>query len=192
MSKLPGELRIISGTFRGRKVPVLSKEALRPTPDRVRETIFNWLMHDIQDAKVLNLFAGTGILGFESLSRGASLSVMVDMDAAICRTLTEVRQSFGVEPGQCPIHQANVISWIQQETYKDPFDIIFMDPPFHTDLLQQSFDALKKSRMLGEHTILYTELDAEQDMPELSGYEMYKQKKAGKVVFCLYRREILG
>jgi 16S rRNA (guanine966-N2)-methyltransferase len=182
----PGKLRIIAGAHRGRKVPVLSMKALRPTPDRVRETLFNWLQSCIHGARCLNFYAGTGILGFEALSRGASEVVMVDMDRKIIDSLTRTRADLGIDATSCPILHANVLSWIEQAKAMRAYDLIFLDPPFDSDLLAQSLVKLQASSLLGEKTKIYTELPVKAEPPTIEGFEVIKSQKAGQVGYYLF------
>ena len=116
----PGKVRIIAGKWRGRKLDVIDSQGLRPTPDRIRETLFNWLQNDIVGARCLDLFAGTGALGFEALSRGAAEVVMVESNGKLVDTLKQHAVVLGSE--QHSIQQADAFSWLQQAD--KGFDII--------------------------------------------------------------------
>lgn len=180
----PGKLRIIAGKHKGRKIPVLSMKTLRPTPDRVRETLFNWLQGTVSGARCVNLFAGTGILGFEALSRGAQWTVMVDSALNITEMLKKVRSELNMTPDECPIIHQDVLSWLSQGGHQ-PADLIFMDPPFDSDLLEKSLQCLPESGLLGAHTKIYTELPIDKPVPVLEGYEVRKSQKAGQVGYYL-------
>lgn len=183
----PGKLRIIAGRFKGRKIPVLSMKALRPTPDRVRETLFNWLQTHIQGARCLNFFAGTGILGFEALSRGAKEVIMIDSDHKIIHALDKVCDELNLSKEECSIVMADVLAWIDQAHALKPYDMIFLDPPFKTDLLQQSLQKLQQSPLLGPKSMIYTELDAKDEPPSIEGFEIIKSQRAGQVGYYLYK-----
>lgn len=186
MSSAPGKLRIIAGKYKGRKVPVLSVKALRPTPDRVRETLFNWLQTSIHGARCLNFFAGTGILGFEALSRGAQEVIMVDADRAIINTLTKSKDELKIPANQCQIVHADVLEWIEKAHSINAYDLIFLDPPFDTDLLEQSIKRLTNSSLISQKSKIYTELPVDKPTPTIDGFEVIKSQKAGKVAYHLY------
>ena len=122
-------VRIIGGRFRGRVIRFPKAADLRPTPDRVRETLFNWLGQDLSELTVLDLFAGSGALALESLSRGAARAVAVDRDPALVRAIEATAAEFGAEGLEA--HTAMARSWLQRESRR--FDVIFLDPPFATD-----------------------------------------------------------
>lgn len=185
----PGSIRIISGKLRGRKVPVLSMKGLRPTPDRVRETLFNWLQTSIQGATCYNFFAGTGILGFEALSRGAKHCVMVDQSRAICESLHKVRDGLGIEAAACEIVQQDVLEYLKVSKPMPSADLIFLDPPFDTDLLEQSLKLLEASPLCGVNTKIYTELPLKAPIPEIKDFAVAKTQKAGQVAYHLFTRK---
>ena len=127
------EIRIIGGQWRSRKLQFPSVEGLRPTPDRVRETLFNWLRDDIEDARCLDLFAGSGALGFEAASRGAANVVMVDADAKVGSAL---RQACGVlDAPVVHICQDNALRYLAG--LPSSFDVIFLDPPFNKGWIER-------------------------------------------------------
>src|SRR5262245_38024853 len=127
----PGQVRIIAGKWRGRRLAVPDVKDLRPTPDRVRETLFNWLAPVIAGSRCLDLFAGTGVLGFEALSRGAAYVEMVDQSEKVMATLKEELAQFGANNAQ--IYRANVP--VQLKSPSEPFNIVFLDPPYNANLL---------------------------------------------------------
>src|SRR5689334_3621339 len=123
-----GRIRIIAGTWRGRLVDIPDGTAVRPTPDRVRETVFNWLREVIEGARCLDLFAGTGVLGFEALSRGAAEAWLVEQDAKLVEALRAAAQKFGATP---QIVRRDVLAFLR-EPPAVRFDIVFLDPPYAT------------------------------------------------------------
>ncbi len=185
----PGKVRIIAGHLRGRKVPVLPIDGLRPTPDRVRETLFNWLQASIQDAKCYVFFAGTGVLGFEALSRGASQVVMVDNNRAVCDSLKNTQIEFNIDRDQCTIEQSDVLSYLQRQQSTGAADLIFLDPPFNSSLLEEALALLSQSSLLGPQTMIYTELSSDSPMPTIKHFEAIKTKKAGKVAYHLLAKK---
>ncbi len=180
------KVRIIGGAFRGRSLKVLIHPGLRPTPDRVRETVFNWLSPHIVNARCLDLFAGTGALGFESLSRGAAEVVFVDKFPPIINAIENAAKTFDVTE-RCHFIRMSAVSYLEKIKDNNPvFDIIFLDPPFATPLLAQCIDLLAKSTLVNANTLIYIEspspLTAE-DIPVM--WQLLKAKTAGEVAYHL-------
>ena len=135
MNKPPfGQVRIIAGDWRGSKLPVESFPGLRPTSDRVRETLFNWLQSHIGGKRVLDCFAGTGALGFEAASRGAAEVVLLEKVPALANSLRET--ALRLKASTIKIETSDSFSWLRQPATK-PFDLVFIDPPYGTDYAQQ-------------------------------------------------------
>lgn len=177
-----GEIRIIGGRFRSRRVRVLNAPGLRPTSDRMRETVFNWLQHDIAGARCLDLFAGSGALGFEAASRGASEVVMVEQDVRIVTHLNSQSKVLGAD--NVKIIQEDALRYLAQPE-KLAFDIIFLDPPFRTPLLGAVMQRLANSVWLCERTRIYVEQEKETAAIDLPPpFAWYKEKLAGQ---CAYR-----
>ena len=124
-----GQVRIIAGEWRGRRVAVATRPQLRPTPNRLRETLFNWLGDSVRGCRVLDLYAGTGILGFESLSRGAEHATFVENDRRTLVKLREACQQFDLEAAQAAVVEANAVKWLERN--KSLWDLVFLDPPFY-------------------------------------------------------------
>jgi 16S rRNA (guanine966-N2)-methyltransferase len=133
-----GKVRIIAGEYRGRRIPVAQKPDLRPTPDRVRETLFNWLGQWLDGLTCLDLFAGSGALGFEAASRGAARVVMVEQDRAVFEHLREVRDVIGASRVEL-VHD-DAFAYLQRA---ERFDVVFLDPPFRQNALPAVFRHLK-------------------------------------------------
>ena len=150
-------VRIIAGLWRGRRLPVINSAGLRPSTDRVRETLFNWLMYDIQAARCLDLFAGSGALGLESLSRGAQFVQFVECNAEVAELL---RESLNLWPndGQNCYHllQSDALSFLQQPPSLT-YDVVFLDPPFKSKLLQPVITLLEDNAWLAERSVIYVE-----------------------------------
>jgi 16S rRNA (guanine966-N2)-methyltransferase len=182
----PGEVRIIGGSWRGRKLTVPDSPGLRPTPDRVRETLFNWLAPHIQGAYCLDLFAGSGAIGFEALSRGAGFVVMVDQSIAVVSHLQQELVRF--KASNAEIYRANAPNGIKQPAQL--FDIVFLDPPFKQDLLLPSCFYLEKQGLLAKNAILYLETNQLLQPTDLPvEWQLLKSKRAGQVAYYLMRRE---
>jgi len=159
---MTGKLRIISGSWRGRRLPVPDLPGLRPTGDRAREVLFNWLQGRLQGARCLDLFAGTGALGLEAASRGAASVVLVELDRGLCRALSE----FGREwPGGdvLTVVQADARRWLERT--EDRFDIVFVDPPFGAGLYAATLDALARPGLLAPGALVYVESAARSPAP---------------------------
>ena len=179
-------LRIIGGQWRGRKLAFPDVEGLRPTPDRVRETLFNWLTPFIRGARCLDLFAGSGALGLEALSRGASEVVLVDSHAEVVNCLGDHLKLLGAED-RAHLVKADVSVFLGTVTdiKTTPFDIIFLDPPYHSGLLQPSMTKLQNG-WLNTGARIYFEANRKEDLPELPvGWSLYREKTAGQVGYYL-------
>ncbi|MBN8429685.1 16S rRNA (guanine(966)-N(2))-methyltransferase RsmD [Microbulbifer salipaludis] len=175
-------LRIIGGRWRGRKVPFAPIEGLRPTGDRLRETLFNWLQFHLQGARCLDLFAGSGALGLEALSRGAAAVDFVEMDrgaASMLRQQLDLLQAEGAQVHNCP---AEVFLSQRAAAY----DVIFVDPPFAGDLWQQTLTGLLDAGCIGEHTLIYVESPRTTPIDAPAGWQLEKEKQAGQVCMRLF------
>jgi 16S rRNA (guanine966-N2)-methyltransferase len=183
---LPHKLRIIGGAWRGRKLDFPAIDAIRPTPDRVRETVFNWLQNHVAGARCLDLFAGSGALGFEALSRGAARVVFVDRDSRIVRYLRETLQRL---QGAGEAHESDALAWLKRQP--QPFDIVFLDPPFAADVLSEVCNRLESGGWLAPLAHIYIERAASNAPLELPvNWELIKSKTAGQVGYHLARRNL--
>lgn len=182
-----GFVRIIAGKWRGRRLQIPNKAEVRPTPDRVRETLFNWLAPHIVHAHCLDAFAGTGALGFEALSRGASSVEMIDQSPHIIAMLKSQVEKLAA--GELvTLYQARFPEEIH--SCKKPFDIVFLDPPYHADLLLSSCYFLEEKGYLAQSAYIYLEakeLIQEIDLPR--NWELIKAQKAGQVAYHLAHRK---
>ncbi len=181
-----GFIRIISGQFRGRKLPVKDVDGLRPTTDRIKETLFNWLMQDTRDAKVLDCFAGSGGLGFEALSRFAHSATFLEMDSSAAAQLKTNAQTLNLN--NADIHCADTLRYLGQNPNEQQFDLVFVDPPFRQNLAQPCCDLLIKNSWLSENALIYVEVESELynlDLP--SNWLLLKEKTAGQVQCQLYQ-----
>lgn len=185
--KRPGAIRIIGGKWRGRKIAVPDLTGLRPTPDRVRETLFNWLTISLPNAYCLDAFAGTGALGFEALSRGAKQVVMVEQSSVALAALRETATRFEAAENLV-IYQANVPEQLMQPN--TPFDIVFLDPPYQSNLLLPTCHYLEQHHFLASGAYIYLEADALIEDNELpSQWRIIKAGHAGQVYYHLAKRE---
>ena len=203
-----GDVRIIGGQFKRRSVSFIDAEGLRPTPDRLRETLFNWLIADIHDAQVLDSCAGSGVLGFEALSRGAAHTTFIEINPAQSNMLRQSAEQLRLATNSYQIIQGTAEQVLtQNQTLPHHFDIVFIDPPYAQDLWQPILTALIKRSLITTETLIYLEADKdltlqlnqliaslnESSAPQMEtiqgiiGFECLKQTKVGQVVAGLYR-----
>ncbi|HCN46018.1 MAG TPA: 16S rRNA (guanine(966)-N(2))-methyltransferase RsmD [Pseudomonas sp.] len=181
-----GQLRIIAGEWRSRRLSFPHAPGLRPTPDRVRETLFNWLAPYIEGAKVLDAFTGSGALYLEALSRGAGDAVAVDSNAAAISSLRDNLEVLRCPRGQ--VVQSDVLRYLQGEA-KQQFDVVFLDPPFHQDLVPQACELLENGGWLADHSWIYIESETAPSSLNLPGtWRLHREKKAGQVHYALWER----
>jgi 16S rRNA (guanine966-N2)-methyltransferase len=174
------QLRIIGGKWRSRKLSFPDVEGLRPTPNRVRETLFNWLAPYIVNAKCLDLFAGSGALGFEALSRGASAVYMIDNTLQVVNQLKKNAVLLSILQSELQICCGDVMS--ETNLPQGQFDIVFLDPPFYKDLVVPCCQLLNDKNLLAEGALLY--IETESDLKELllpEGWQVIKRKVVGQV-----------
>lgn len=184
-----GEVRIIGGKWRSRKLKFPAIEGLRPTPDRVRETVFNWLSPHIAEANCLDLFAGSGALGVEALSRGAAHVTFVDQSREITKYLNEQLKLFGAENTEVHCSTFNPALTLP---HKAAFDIVFLDPPFHKDFIQQSCAWLEQNKLLADDALIYIEAEAELNpLPIPENWEILRSKIAGQVGYHLCKKILI-
>jgi 16S rRNA (guanine966-N2)-methyltransferase len=177
-----GRLRIVAGKWRSRLLPIADEPGLRPTSERIRETLFNWLASTIEGSRCLDLFAGSGALGLEALSRGAGEVVFVENSARAAAVLKESVKM--LEASGARIHKADAISYLKSEP--EPFDIVFLDPPFAADLLEDLCRLLSEGNWLAEGARVYLEQDRERPLPEVpDGWTILNEKTAGQVRYAL-------
>jgi 16S rRNA (guanine966-N2)-methyltransferase len=185
-----GQLRLIGGQWRGRKLQFPALPGLRPTPDRIRETLFNWLAAELPGAHCLDLFAGSGALGLEALSRGAADCTFVDSHPAACRQIGAHLRTLGSDRGQ--VICDNAARWLA-EAAPTPFDILFLDPPFGTGLLAEVCGVAEQRGWLSANAFIYMECGSDEQPPPLPpGWQPHRDKRAGQVAYRLYRREAAG
>jgi len=182
-----GYLRIIGGTWRSRRIPFAVEAGVRPTPDRVRETLFNWLQPVIQGARCLDLYCGSGALSFEALSRGADLVLMVDEDLRVIQQLQKNIELLGADHAR--IEWSDALQFLSGNP--QPFDVVFLDPPFRDNVLTTCSQRLENHGWLAPDARIYIEVSA---VHELSGlpdnWEITHHKTAGQVSYYLAMRNI--
>ena len=180
-----GRLRIIAGKWRSRKLVFPERENLRPTPDRVRETLFNWLQADVPGSVCLDLFAGSGALGFEAASRGAGQVILVEQDREASAALA---QNIDIlEAGNIQLVKDDALGWLQQNHCL--YDIVFLDPPYSAGLLGRCCELLESGKNLAENAKIYIEHalgDEGFNIPD--NWECLKHQSAGQVSYKLFSR----
>ncbi len=184
---ITGQIRIIGGQWRGRKLPVPDSIGLRPTTDRVRETLFNWLAPYIVDSHCLDCFAGSGALTLEALSRYAAKAVMLEKHHLIAAQLKQNLQRLNSE--KATVVQTDALHWLDQSG--EPFDIVFIDPPFRKGLVEQVMLSLENNHWLADNAWIYVECENEHKPLVVPTYwQLYREKQAGQVIYRLYHRHI--
>lgn len=182
-----GQCRIIAGKWRGRKLAIADVEGLRPTPDRVRETVFNWLQADIGDAHCLDLFAGSGVLGFEAASRGAKSVTMVELNYLASKRLRENCDLLSAE--HCRVESKTAQQFLASNTER--YDIVFIDPPYSANLWTEVAMQLVENNSLADNAVIYLECPSKTDLPELpKHWQLIKDKQAGGVRYCLFLNNV--
>lgn len=177
-------LRIIGGNWRSRKISFPEREGIRPTPDRVRETLFNWLAADIAGAHCLELYAGSGVLSMEALSRGASHVTLVEKDRQSWARLNENLARLSGDPASYLCINDTALHWIAGN--HEAFDIVFLDPPFHDNELQPAIEALLERKALTSHGLIYLETPQEMTQAQLpAALAIVRHGRAGRVHFSL-------
>lgn len=179
-------VRIIGGKYKGKKIPVLHQATLRPTPNRIRETLFNWLMHDIRNAVCLDAFAGSGALGFEALSRGAQQVTLIEKQPETFASLQQTANAFDVS--SIELLQTDFFDYLKKSPRS--FDIIFLDPPFHADLLMRCFQELSQSSLIKPQGLIYVESD--RPLSPHPQWTSLREQHAGLVYYGLYQNTIIA
>jgi 16S rRNA (guanine966-N2)-methyltransferase len=175
------QIRIIGGKYRGRKLSVLDSPGLRPTPNRIRETLFNWLQFEVQDKKTLDLFAGSGLLSFEALSRGAKSVTLLEKEK---KTFVHLKKNANFfDASKITLLQRDAFEYIKHQSL-DSYGLIFIDPPFNTGMLNKLLHCLKNK--LSPDTLLY--IESENEIKNLP-FECIciKEKKTSTVFYSLFK-----
>jgi 16S rRNA (guanine966-N2)-methyltransferase len=182
-------IRIIGGSWRGRRFRFADVAEIRPTPDRVRETLFNWLGSRVVGARCLDLFAGSGALGLEALSRGATSAVFVEQNTLATRALAAFLAELNAQAAR--VEREDALRFLERPA--TPFDIVFLDPPFSAGLLQKVADRLERRDWLAPDALVYVESSAREALPPLPGnWQLLKAKQAGEVGYHLFARAARG
>lgn len=181
-----GRLRIIGGRWRSRVLPVIEQPGLRPTPDRVRETLFNWLQGEIPGSRCLDLFSGSGALGLEAASRGAAQVTLVENQPATCRILADNIKTLAAD--NIELLQQDAFLWLNKAG--QAYDVVFVDPPYASDFMEEVCQRLERYHWLSDRAMIYLEQPSEQVLPALpANWQIIHGKKAGQVGYYLVQRE---
>ncbi len=184
-AKLPGEVRIIGGLYKRTKLPVADKAGLRPTPDRVRETLFNWLGQDLTGWRCADVFAGTGVLGFEAASRGAADVLLCEQDASLVLQLKAFKDKLKADAVR--IERGDGVSALRRLT-PSSLQLVFIDPPFDSDLFEPAIKAAAQA--IAENGLVYLEAPKAWTADDAGalGLQVHRSGKAGAVFFHLLVR----
>lgn len=181
------QLRIIGGQWRGRKLAIADIDGLRPTGDRIRETLFNWLMPVIKESVCLDLFAGSGALGLEALSRGAKSVLLLEKHPRAADTLRQHCQTLGTDQAQ--LITTDSLLWLKEKPARgDKIDIAFIDPPFAANLWDSAIAALEQSGLLAEDAWIYIEAPKTTPITCPANWQLHREKHAGQITYRLYQR----
>ncbi len=189
MRKRPPHVKIIGGNFKGFKIQFIPNKFIRPTSNKTRETLFNWLMHDIQKAQCLDMFAGTGAIGLEALSRGAEFVFFVEKNKNLCESIQKNLNILSLEK-KAKVINADSLKKDFKKEIKKSLDIVFLDPPFRKNLISRACILLDKQKILIKNSLVYAEY--EKDLIEeenFTGLNMIKGKVTGQTIFNLYRKD---
>lgn len=182
-----GQIRIIGGKWRGRKLPVLDSQGLRPTTDRVKETLFNWLMPVIQNARCLDCFAGSGGLGIEALSRYALETTFIEYERAVAQQITANLTLLNAENGH--VIQDSALSYLAKQG--SPYNVVFLDPPFHKGMLSDTIQLLENNSWLAQDCYIYIEEEVKAQTYTIpTHWTLHREKIAGQVAYRLYIRSL--
>ncbi len=185
MAKRQATSRIIAGDYKGTKLSFKPNKNLRPTESKTKETLFNWLLNDLHKKKCLDMFAGTGALGLEAISRGADEVIFFEKQKDLCTAIEVVIKKLELDK-KCRVINANSTAF-DFTKLNTKFDLIFLDPPFHKRLIQKSLDIISKNELLTEKGLVYIECERDLEFGSLkTNLSRLKQSKGGETKYCLY------
>ncbi|MFD2231905.1 16S rRNA (guanine(966)-N(2))-methyltransferase RsmD [Alkalimarinus sediminis] len=184
-SETTGTLRVIGGQWRSRRLSFSAVEGLRPTTDRVRETLFNWVAPVITGARCLDLFTGSGALGLEALSREAGSVTFIDQSSIATRSLKQNLQLLNAT--NATVINTDAVKWLKTETPESPFNIVFIDPPFRCGLVYECVEQLQSRPLLTSGAYIYIEIEKEAMRPNVPpNWQLHREKEAGQVRYMLF------
>ena len=180
-------VRIISGKYKSRKITFPSQSEVRPTGNRIRESLFNWIQLEITNSRCLDLFAGSGALGIEALSRGAAIATFIESNREAAFYIKKNLKNLGAINSDLIVAEAT--SWLKCSKDIDPFDIVFLDPPFKANLMFDCFQLLESNNMIADNGSIYIETETEfkeETLPD--SWRLSHKNQAGKVSYYLYKK----
>lgn len=179
------QIRIIAGKWRGRKIKIYNPHT-RPTPDRVRETLFNWLMPYLIQARCLDVFAGTGALGLEALSRGAESVTFIENDPKAQQGLRQILLDLHTQDS-VHIVADNALHWLNQHIPDKPFDIVWLDPPFTKGLVEPVCNVLAQNKWVKKNSLIYIETEKNLIFRTPTGWDLIKSSRTTQILYRLYQ-----
>lgn len=186
-----GSFRVIGGEWRSRRLSFPAIEGLRPTTDRVKETVFNWLLPYLPGADVVDLFSGSGSLGIEALSRGAGSVLSIELDKNAAKAIMHNYEQLQVSAERASVANISAFDWLAAQTGDSKaFDLFFLDPPFRKGFLDDTIAQLEKSQLLKSQSLIYLEREKEGEAPVIpKSWTLLKEKVAGQVCYQLYQHQ---
>lgn len=189
MKRRSSNVRIIAGKFKGSKIPFKASRFIRPTTNKTKETIFSWLVNDIKGSKCLDMFAGTGSLGIEAISRGADFVFFAEKNRKMCEELYKTVIKLKIKH-KSEILAVDSMRFPFEKKITKPLDIVFVDPPFRLNLLKKSLDLIEQKNLISNKTVVCCEIEKEREHQEIvSGWDMIKSKVSGQSRFCLLKKK---
>ena len=188
-TKANGHIRVISGLWRGRKIPVLNAEGLRPTTDRTKETLFNWLAPYVSESRCLDAFSGSGSLGIEALSRYASYCAFYEKEKSACQQIRSNLELLKVENDSYAVYHGDSLQLLQTQTPNVPFDIIFIDPPFNKGLVDKVIPIIDSKQLLSSEGLVYIETElAGTNYLVPDSWSLIKESQTKQLCYRLYQK----
>ncbi len=184
MHPYSNELKILSGKFKGKNIPVLNAKGLRPTSVLVRKVLFSWLTNDLTNARVLDLFAGSGVLGYEAISNGASSLTQVELNKDIYANLKKFNATFKGDT-RISIFNQNALDFVN--SHNEKYDLIFIDPPYDLEIYEEILSSILKRQLIDENSKVYIE-EREGSHVIVPGYMVVKEQHQGQVHFALWQK----
>ena len=189
MRRRVSNVRIVAGKFKGLKIPFKASRYIRPTTNRTKETIFSWLHNEIKNSSCLDMFAGTGSLGLEAISRGASFVYFAEKNRKMCEELYKTIVKLNIRK-QCEVMAVDSLKFPFEKKIEKPLDIVFIDPPFRLNYLKKSFSLIVEKELITEDSIICTEVEKEKEVEEIfDGWKLIKSKIAGQSRYCLLQKK---
>ena len=179
-----GEIRIIGGKWKGKKIHFNLSDDLRPTPDRAKETLFNWLGQDLSEMCCLDLFSGTGALGLEALSRGAKRVTFVEKNKEYLQKIKKVYFEMS-EKEDCEFYCDECLNWVKNNNSQTKYDLIFVDPPFNKNLIEDLINSILKKGLLSKYGRIYFEFEKKLDLKIPKSLSLKKKKSLGRKSYVL-------